>query len=181
MRAIEVGADDAFALTRAAQFFAYILKDTGTGDALVDQAVAVNPNLAESWRIRGWISVYTGRHEPAFEQFSYAVRLNPLDPQTHMVEAGLAAANFFLRRFEVALSWATKSAARQTTYGTALRIAMLSYAMLGRSADAQMMLARIRETGTQSTISQLKRYAPYQVQEDVDLYFEACRIAGVPE
>jgi len=53
--------------------------------------------------------------------------------------------------------------------------------MLGRIADAQMMLARLREAGAHSTISQLKRYLPYQRQEDIELYIEAFRIAGVPE
>jgi TolB-like protein/class 3 adenylate cyclase len=181
VRAVEVGADDAFALSRAAHFFGRVLKDAGTADAIVDQALAVNPNLSDAWRLRGWISVYLGRHEPALEQFHRAMRLNPLDPQIYYLEAGLAHANLFLRRFEIALSWATKSLAHQRTYAAALRLAMLSYAMLGRIADAQMMLARLREAGAQSTISQLKKYLPYQRHEDVDLYFEACRIAGVPE
>jgi hypothetical protein len=30
-------------------------------------------------------------------------------------------------------------------------------------------------------LGQLKRYLPYQRQEDVELYIEACRIAGMPE
>jgi TolB-like protein len=104
LRAVEVGADDAYALARAAHFFSRVLWDNGTGDVIADQALAVNPNLSEAWRMRGWISVYLGRHEPALEQFHYAMRLNPLDPQIYLVEAGLASANFFLRRFEIALS-----------------------------------------------------------------------------
>jgi adenylate cyclase len=43
VRAIEVGADDAFALSRAALFFGTVLKDFGTADAIIDQAIAVNP------------------------------------------------------------------------------------------------------------------------------------------
>ena len=86
------------------------------------------------------------------------MRLNPLDPEIYLVEAGLACANFYLRRFEIALSWATKSLARQKNYGAALRIAMVSYAMLGRIADAQMMLARQREAGApMTTISQIRK------------------------
>jgi TolB-like protein/class 3 adenylate cyclase len=115
LRAIEVGADDAFALARAANFFGRNLGDTGTADAIVDQAIAVNPNLSVAWRMRGWISAYLGQHEAAIEQFQYAMRLNPLDPEIYLVESGLGWANFFLRRFEVALSWATKALARQKT------------------------------------------------------------------
>src|SRR5262249_5885979 len=86
LRAIEVGADDAYTLARAANFFALVLKDVVTADVIADQAIAVNPNLSEAWRMRGYISSYLGRHEPALEQFHHAMRLNPLDPQTYLVE-----------------------------------------------------------------------------------------------
>jgi tetratricopeptide (TPR) repeat protein len=175
LRAAELG-DDAFALTRAAVFFASILKDAETADAIVDQALAVNPNLAEAWRNRGWISAFLGRHEPALQQFHYAMRLNPVDPEIYKVEAGLSVANFFLRRFEIALSWAIKSMARRKNYIPAVRVAMQSYAMLGRIADAQMMEARLREAG--ATFAHIKKYMAFQRQEDVELYFEAYRIAG---
>jgi adenylate cyclase len=177
---IEVGADDAFALSRAAQFFSLVLKDVGTGEAIVDQAVAVNPNLADAWRIRGWISVFLGQHETALEQLNYTMRLNPLDPQIHFVESGLAYANFFLRRFEIALSWATKSLARQNNHGPTLGIAMASYAMLDRITDAHIMMVRRHEAGWVPTISRNK-LAQYQRQEDVELFIEACRIAGMRE
>jgi len=45
LRAVEVGADDAYALTRAAQFFSYLLKDAPTADAIVDRAIAVKPQF----------------------------------------------------------------------------------------------------------------------------------------
>jgi hypothetical protein len=109
------------------------------------------------------------------------MRLNPLDPEIYSVEAGLAWANFFLRRFEVALSWATKSLARQKNYTLAMGVALLSYAMLGRIADAQMMLARRREAGDVFTISQIWKRSAHLRQEDVELIVETCRIAGVPE
>jgi len=181
LRAAELGADDAFALSRAAHFFGAILKDARTADELVDQAIALNPNLADAWRIRGWISVFLGKHEPALDQFKHAMRLNPLDFRNLITsEAGLAAANFCLHRFEIALSWATKSLSRYENYAVALRCATASCAMLGRVADVQTMLARMREAGVLMTITQLERYLPFR-REDVDLYIEAFRLAGVPE
>jgi TolB-like protein/class 3 adenylate cyclase len=181
LRAIEVGADDAFALSRAAHFFGVNLKDARTGDAIVEQALAVNPNLSEAWRIRGWNSGYLGRHEAGLQQFHYAMRLNPLDPEIFKAECGLASNNFYLRRFEDALSWATKSVARQKHYSTAMTYAMFSYAMLGRIADAQVMLARLREAGFVMTISQMRERNSFYRQEDAELRIEACRIAGMPD
>jgi tetratricopeptide (TPR) repeat protein len=180
-RAVEVGADDASALAWAASFLARILNDTGTADVIVDQAIAVNPNLFVAWLWRGWVAVLLGQHEPALEQFHHAMRLNPLDPEIFTAEAGLAWANFFLRRFEIALSWATKSLARQKNFVPAISIARMSNAMLGRIADAQAMLARRREAGTPVTISRIRKRFEHFRQEDVELIVEAYRIAGVSE
>ena len=44
LRAVELGADDAFALARAASFFGTTARDTDTGDAIVNRAIALNPN-----------------------------------------------------------------------------------------------------------------------------------------
>jgi hypothetical protein len=104
-----------------------------------------------------------------------------LSSADYLAETGLAHANFFLRRFEVALSWATKSLARRENYVVALRFALASYAMLGRVADAQMVLARLREAGFPTTISHSRKFTAQQRQEDVELYIEAFRLAGVPE
>jgi adenylate cyclase len=60
-RVTEVGRDDAFALSRAAHFLAFISKEVDAADAIVDQAIAVNPNLADAWRIRGYVSAFLGR------------------------------------------------------------------------------------------------------------------------
>ena len=107
--------------------------------------------------------------------------LNPLDPELHKVEAGLALANFLMRRFEIALSWVTKSIARQKNFTFAIRLALACYAMLGRKADAHLMLTRLYDAGGPFTITQFRTWTAIQRQEDVDLQLEAFRLAGVPE
>jgi adenylate cyclase len=180
-RVVEIGGDDAFALSRAAWFFGVILKEADIADTIVDQAIAVNPNLSEAWRQRGYISTILGRHETALEQFQHAMRLNPLDPLIYVSENGLAIANFHLNRFEIALSWATKSMARRKNWAVPVRYAMMSYAMLGRVADAQVMRDRLRELGADMTLSQLGKFMAFQRREDIERYFKAFRLAGVPE
>jgi TolB-like protein len=181
VRAVELGADDAFALSRAALFFGQHLKDAETADTLVDQAIIVNPNLSEAWRIRGWISTWLGRHEVAAQQFQHAIRLNPLDPEIFKAETGLAMANFLLRRFEISLSWATKSMAQQKNYATAVLFAIASSVMLGRIADAKALLTHLNDAGNPLRISLIKKRTPLKRQEDVDLLVEAHRLAGMPE
>jgi adenylate cyclase len=182
LRAVELGADDASVLARAANFFGSTAKDTATGDAIINRAIALNPNQADAWRIRGWINVWAGQHECAIEDFNKAIRLNPLDPRRDAAECGLAAAHLFLGHFEIAVSWVIKSLASRSTYAPALRVGVASYAMLRRISEAQAMHARLRETGAPPlTISEIENWIPYKRREDFDLFVKAYRIAGVPE
>ena len=182
LRAVELGTDDAFALARAANFFGTTAKDTDTGDAIVSRAIALNPNQADAWRIRGWIRVWAGQHEQAIDDFNNAMRLNPLDSRREASECGLAAANLFLGQFEIGVSWVIRSLASRSTYAPALRVGVASYAMLGRITEAQAMHARLCETGAPPrTISEIEKWIPYKRREDFDLFVKAYRIAGVPE
>ncbi len=186
LRALEVGADDAYALARAAFFFGNALKDGGTANVIAEQAIAVNPNSSEAWRTRGWMSTYVGQHEPAIEQFNYAMRLNPLDPQIYQVECGLAWANFFLRRFEIGLSWAfdeavavTKKALRQNaSYSATHRGLVSALAHLGRDAEAREAAARLLEVDPAFTIT---AYIARGGQSNSPLLIEGLRKAGLPE
>jgi TolB-like protein/class 3 adenylate cyclase len=182
LRAIEFGANDAATLVQAAHFFASITKDTETGYALVNRAIALNPNLYDCWRSRGWINLWAGQPERAIDDFNHAIRLNPVDPRSQSTDGGLAAAHLFLGQFESAVSWALTSLARQGNYSPALRVGVASYAMLGQIAEAQAMHARLRETGSPPlTISQIEKWIPYKRQEHYELFVKAYRIAGVPE
>jgi hypothetical protein len=53
--------------------------------------------------------------------------------------------------------------------------------MLGRIADAQTMDDRLRHAGAELTISQIRMRTPVKRQDDVELFIEAYRRAGVPE
>ena len=53
--------------------------------------------------------------------------------------------------------------------------------MLGRIADAQTMDDRLRHAGAELTISQIRMRTPLKRQEDVELYIEGNRRAGMPE
>jgi hypothetical protein len=83
------------------------------------------------------------------------LRLKFLDPEIYLVEVGFAHANFYLRRFEVALSWANKSLPT-SKYDLAMMAAMWNFAMLGRVEDAQMMQARRRQIRVVRTLSQIR-------------------------
>jgi len=52
-RALEVAGDDPGVLANAAQALAYFGEDIGAMIAFVDRALALNPNFARGWLVRG--------------------------------------------------------------------------------------------------------------------------------
>ena len=84
--AVRFGEDDAVALSRAAISFSYFFFEHERAEALVDRSLAINPNLASAWQIRGQISLYLGQHEKALKEIEQAVRLNPIDPENYLAE-----------------------------------------------------------------------------------------------
>src|SRR5262249_52889747 len=53
-RAVEVGKEDAVALSTAGFALAYVVGDLDDGAAFIDRALVLNPNLASTWYFSGW-------------------------------------------------------------------------------------------------------------------------------
>src|SRR5207237_10922687 len=99
-RAAELGPDDEVALSQAAHSLAFVVGDLDDALALVDRAIALNPNLAGAWYASGWTRVFRGEPETAIEHFARAMRLSPLDPQVIRMQAGTAFAHLLAGRYD---------------------------------------------------------------------------------
>src|SRR5262245_25088545 len=104
-RAVELGKDDAVALSTAGMALSYVVGDHDEGKVLTDRALILNPNLAWAWLFSGWVRVWLGDSEAAIDRISRALRLNPTDPHSYSMYAALAHAHFFAVRYTDALSW----------------------------------------------------------------------------
>ena len=108
-RAVELGGDDAVALTRGGHALGHLAGDVDGGIALIDRALALNPNLASAWFLGGYLRVCNGEPDGATGYFERAMRLSPLDPEMYRMQAGMAMAHLFAGRFDTASSWAEKA------------------------------------------------------------------------
>ena len=99
-RAVELGRDDAVALTRSGSVLGHFAGDVDGGIALIDKALVLNPNLASAWFLGGFLKVWRGEPDAAIEHFARAMRLSPLDPEIYRMQAGTALAHLFAGRFE---------------------------------------------------------------------------------
>jgi TolB-like protein len=180
-RAVELGDDDAAALSWGGFALAYFAHELDDGIAYIDRALVLNPNLAAAWYVSAWVRVFFGDPEDAIERLGRAIRLSPLDPLIFRMHAGIAYAHFFAGRYDEASSWAEKAVRAWPTWLTAVRGAAASHALAGRLDEARKHMTRMRELDPALCISNLKDLLPLRRVEDCAKWAEALRTAGLPE
>jgi adenylate cyclase len=181
-RAVELGKDDAVVLAASGFALAHVVRDLDTGVVLIDRALALNPNLAEAWRLGGWIKIYLGEPDAAIERLALAMRLSPLDPHMPRTQYATATAHFFAGRYDEASSWAAMALREAPDYHPALRISAAINALAGRLEPAQKAVARLRQLHPAESVSCVRdSIGPYRRPEDIARFEEGLRKAGLPE
>jgi TolB-like protein/DNA-binding SARP family transcriptional activator len=180
-RAVELDKDDAVALSCGGFALAYVVGELDAGVAFIDRALLLNPNLATAWIASGWVRVWLGKPEVAIEHLARATRLSPLDPLTNRTRTTTAHAHFFAGRYDEAASWAAMALREWPDFQTALRIAAASNALAGRLEEARDARERLQKLDPALRISNLEdELGPYNRPQDIALYIEGLRAAGLP-
>jgi TolB-like protein len=180
-RAVELGKDDAVALTRSGHALGHLAGDLEGGIALLDRALLLNPNLASAWFLGGFLRVWHGQPESAIEHFAHAMRLSPLDPEMYRMHAGMAAAHLFAGRFDTASSWAAKAFRDLPSFLMVVGIIAASHALAGRAAEAHRAMDHLRRLDPDLRISNLGDWLPIRRPEDRATLAEGLRRAGLPD
>ena len=179
--AVELGRDDAVALTRGGHALGHLAGDLDGGIALLDRAVLLNPNLASAWFLGGFLRALHGETDAAIEHLAHAVRLSPLDPEMFRMQAGMALAHFFAGRFDSASAWAEKAVGNLPSFLAAVSLAAASHALAGRMDKAKQAMQRVRTLDPSLRVSNLKDWLPIHRPEDLARFADGLRLAGLPE
>ncbi|MCA1407224.1 winged helix-turn-helix domain-containing protein [Ensifer sp. IC3342] len=179
--AVELGRDDAVALTRGGHAFAHLTGDLDGGIALLDRAKFLNPNLAPAWFLGGTLRALRGETDAAIEHLAHAVRLSPLDPEMFRMQVGMALAHFFAGRFDSASVWAEKALGNLPSLLPAAVVVAASHALIGRPEEARQAMHRLRTLDPSLSISNLRDWMPIHRPEDLARLAEGLRLAGLPE
>lgn len=179
--AVELGRDDAVALTRAGHALGHLASDLDGGIALLDRAVLLNPNLASAWFLGGFLRAFHGEPDAAIEHLARAIRLSPLDPELFRMQAGMALAHFFAGRFDAAAAWGEKAIGNLQDFRAAVCVVAASHALAGRTDKARLAMERMRNVDASLHVAHLKEWLPIHRTEDLGRLAEGLRLAGMPE
>jgi len=179
-RAAELGKNDAYALSRAAHGISALGQDISSGMSLVEQAIALNPNLSAAWYVRGWLRIFHGDTTGALSDLDHARRLSPYDRLVFKINAAMAYAHFFAGRYDNASHFALSAIRERPNYMTGLRVAAASDAAAGRRSTARPLVARMTELDPHLGISTLPLLLPLR-PTDLCRWADSLRSAGLPD
>jgi TolB-like protein len=180
-KAAELGQDDAVALGTAGFGLSFVVEDMKHGDALINQALALNPNLAWLWLFSGWVKASMGEPDLAIDHVNRAMRLSPNDPQRFSMYAALGVAHFVAGRYIQALTFAETTVRAFPGFLLAECIAAGSAALAGRLGEARLAIRSVHQLDPDLRISNLRKVLAFCRPEDYAKWEEGLRLAGLPE
>ena len=142
-RALEVAGDDPGILANAALALAYFGEDIGAMMALVDRALALNPNFARGRHISGALRSWAGQPDIAIKHLEAALRLSPR-ARVGTTLAVIGQAHLLSRRFDEAVPKLLLAIQDDPTFPFPHRVLAACYAHMDRLAEAREIVKRLR-------------------------------------
>lgn len=180
-RAVDLGRNDAVALTRGGHALAHFTRNFDAGVDFLDKALVLNPNLAAAWFLGAYLRIWRGQPEEAIPRFEHAMRLSPLDSEMFRMQSGVAMAHLIAGRFDEARAWAEKAHRDVPTFVLSAAAIAASCALAGRSQEADQAMQEVRRLDPDLRISGLDEWLHFDRAEDAAIFTEGLRKAGLPE
>ena len=111
--------------------------------ALVDRALALNPNFARGWHVSGLLRQWAGHADLAIEHIETSLRLSPR-ARLGMGFSIIGTAHFVSRRFEEAVGKLLLAIQDDPDYPPPYRSLAACYAHMGRLDEAREIVRRLR-------------------------------------
>ncbi|QEL21817.1 hypothetical protein FQV39_03935 [Bosea sp. F3-2] len=173
--------NDPTALTAAGAATSFCGDQEGAS-ALIERALALDPNNAWAWARWGWNGIYRGQPALALERFEKAMKLSPLDPFAFNTRMGMAAALARSGRLEEAVAIG-KDVTRKHPDVTWVHRQLAAWAAM--AGDIETARAAARKLLAANPEFTIRRYLAIPAFQDMPEYFnqmaQGLRDAGLPE
>jgi len=185
-KAVALDSADSGVVATAATVLALPGGDMDTGVALIEKAIALNPNNAQAFRYGAALNGYLGQVERAVDYGQRAERLNPLD-SGWAGNVGNVVTYFGIGDHEKVLDWTARILREKPNVAPALRYRAASLALLGRVEEAHEIVARLLKRTPGYTVQDVRRHQefdmhrPFKVPGVTEALYRGLRLAGLPE
>jgi TolB-like protein/Tfp pilus assembly protein PilF len=180
-RAVELSHDDSVALATAGFALADLVGDIEDGEAFIDRALELNPNLAWAWLYSGWVKATIGDADQAIERIAQAKRLSPHDPQDVSIQIAMAFAHFIAGRYGESLACAQAAVRVRPNLQVVNCLAAASAALAGQPAEARKAMERLLRLNPSLRVADTLVTRKIRRPDDIARWTDGLRQAGLPE
>lgn len=180
-RAVVLDPQDARALMIAGHVRAYLFHQPREGLGLHDRALSLNPNLAPAWGLSALACTYVGDLDEAARRFARYRQLAPMDCPGYFCDTGMTMMEVVRRDYTSAVQIGRRSSQMNQGFAAGLRHYLSALGHAGLHDEARMILRRLLDVLPDFTIQGYIPHCPLDRPEDIDIYIEGLRLAGVPE
>ncbi len=185
-KALELGGDDPQVLAMVAHRIALPGGDLSGGIALIEQALALNPNSVEALTNGAHLYAYAGDTERAIAYVEQATRLNPLQGNFYRFLA-VAIAHFGAGRYADVLDATARVLREAPDFSPALRYRAASFGLLGRIEEGEAVALHLGRVTEGMTVAWARAHLEFDMRNAfrnpgvIDALCEGLRRVGVPE
>lgn len=109
------------------------------------------------------------------------MRLSPVDPELYRMQAGIAMAHLFAGRVDEASDWAERAYRNLPSFLMVVGLIAATSALSGRTDDARHAMDQLCKLDPTLRLSNLKDWLPIHRADDLAIFAEGLRKAGLPE
>lgn len=140
--AIANDSHDAMALAIYGHTQSHLTKNFEQSISIFDSAIAIGPNLAIAWILKGATLCFVGDGPNAVRCAEAGLRLSPLDRHVFFAEHILAQAHYVNRNFDQAISWGRRADMHNARNTSNLRTLISSLIAIDRTEEARELANR---------------------------------------
>jgi len=161
--------------------FAYLLM-TQHEQAVVSlhRSLQINPNFSLGFGTLGTVLAWAGRSDESISNNETALRINPRDPSLFFRHFGLALAHYLARRYAEGLNHASEVMQLRPEWWLGRLIYAACLIKNDKTTEANRTIAELRRARPEVAIQALGML-PFSITADREHFFEALRLAGLPE
>jgi DNA-binding winged helix-turn-helix (wHTH) protein/tetratricopeptide (TPR) repeat protein/TolB-like protein len=160
------------------------LDDVDKAIASLDYALSLNPNYFPAHAELGRIKIDAGRGHEAIAHIEQAIKLNPPDPNMHVLYYWAGMAALHIADDQAAVQWLLKARQANPAFSPSALLLAVAYLGIGEEGQARASLAEFLKTAPNISIALWKRWvpAPHPIgAKQRERILDALRRLGVPE
>jgi adenylate cyclase len=179
-RALDALPEDARALSLLGFVHFHLLRDTGTAEKYLEQAVAIDANDALANTFCAAVKATLNARDESWMMSLRALRIAPFDPLRDYMRGMAAGCALSANRLNEAIELANASVRENAAHPYAWRVLLFAHARMGDTASGRRAYQKLVALGQLLTISSYRAKSKLN-EADLALAVAAMRAVGVPE